>query len=297
LPRKKQNCSKADWHTLFQKVLPNKPLRDNPLPMKIGKNFSKTKTRDFRLFLQSELVRRCEANEKYSLRAYARSLRIAPSALSAILNGKRPVTHKMKLRLGLSLGLSPQDLGHFQESKTQGHTLKFQQLALDTYAVISDWYHYAILELTHLKNFRTDPKWIAKSLGITTSEVNIAVERLQRVGLLKIENDSWLDTTPDGHATNIQGDLTSAASRKLQRQILEKSIRALDDIPIAKRDHTSMTMAINPEDLPEAKEKITRFRRELCAFFEKRGRPTQVYQLAVSLYPVTQIDEGEKNEQ
>jgi len=262
-----------------------------------GKNISKTKSQDFRLFLQSELARRCEANEKYSLRAYARSLKIAPSALSSILNGKRPITRKMKLRLGLSLGMSPQDLGHFQEKQSQGQALKFQQLALDTYSVISDWYHYAILEMTHLENFRADPKWIAKSLGVTKSEVNIAVERLQRVGLLKIENGIWLDTTSDGHATNIQGDLTSAASRKLQRQILEKSIRALDEVPIAQRNHTSMTMAISPEDLPEAKEKITRFRRDLCSFFEKRGKPTQVYQLAVSLYPVTQIQEGEENEQ
>ena len=271
--------------------------------MKTGKKLTEAKVRDFRLFLQGELTRRCEANERYSLRAYARSLRIAPSALSAILNGKRPITGNMKLRLGLGLGLSPQDLGRFQENKVQGtrakgpgQTLEFQQIAFDAYAVIADWYHYAILELIYLENFQADPKWIAKSLGITKSEVNIAVERLQRVGLLKIENGTWTDTTPNGHATNIQGNLTSEASRKLQRQILEKSIRALNEVPVTVRNHTSMTMAINTEDLPEAKERIANFRRELCAFLGRNGKPTQVYQLAVSFYPVTQIEEGDRNE-
>jgi uncharacterized protein (TIGR02147 family) len=269
--------------------------------MKAGKKLTEKKERDFRLFLQSELARRCESNERYSLRAYARSLRIAPSALSAILNGKRPITRNMKLRLGLGLGLSPKDVGYFQESKAEGaspkgpaQTLEFQQIALDAYAVIADWYHYAILELSHLESFQPDPKWIAKSLGITKSEVNIAVERLQRVGLLKIESGSWIDTTPNGHATNIRGDLTSAASRKLQRQILEKSIRALDEVPIAIRNHTSMTMAINPDDLPEAKERITNFRHNLCSFLERNGKPTQVYQLAIAFYPVTQIEEGDR---
>lgn len=253
-------------------------------------------TTDFRLFLQSELTRRCSSNPSYSLRAYARSLGIAPSALSSILSGSRPITEKTKLRLGFALGLSVEEIKRFhggRRSVSKGPKLRFQQLALDTYAVISDWYHYAILELIHLETFKPDPRWISKRLGITVTEVKIAVERLQRVGLLKVDRDVWIDTTPDGHATNIQGDLTSVASRKLQRQVLEKSIRALDELPTSVRNHTSMTMAINPEDIPEAKERIATFRRDLCAFLERNKKPSEVYQLAVSFYPLTQVEEGE----
>jgi hypothetical protein len=36
----------------------------------------------FRLFLQSELVRRCKANPRFSLRSFARSMAVEPSAMS-----------------------------------------------------------------------------------------------------------------------------------------------------------------------------------------------------------------------
>ena len=47
-------------------------------------------------------------------------------------------------------------------------------------------YHYAILELVRLKEFRPDSRWIARMLGITTDEVNIALNRLIRLGLLEM---------------------------------------------------------------------------------------------------------------
>ena len=62
---------------------------------------------NFEEILKDEFIRRKHENELYSLRAFARDLHIQPSPLSAILNGKRPITKKMKKRLALSLGLSP----------------------------------------------------------------------------------------------------------------------------------------------------------------------------------------------
>ena len=55
-------------------------------------------------------MRRCRTNSSYSLRAFARSLKIEPSALSQIINKKRPLTEKMKLRLGSALGLGVREL-------------------------------------------------------------------------------------------------------------------------------------------------------------------------------------------
>jgi uncharacterized protein (TIGR02147 family) len=171
---------------------------------------------------------------------------------------------------------------------------EFQQITLDTFAIISDWYHYAILELIRVRNFKGDAQWIAKALGITKSEVNIAIERLERVGLLEItKNGRWVDCSANGHATNINGTFTSAASKKLQKQVLEKSIQALMEIPIEKRNHTSATFAMSPKDLPMAIEKIKKFRRKLGMQLESNPKPTQVYQLGISLYPITNIEENE----
>jgi uncharacterized protein (TIGR02147 family) len=108
--------------------------------------------------------------------------------------------------------------------------------------------------------------------------------------LAKNKNGRWMDATVNGLATNINGDLTSEASKKLQRQVLEMSLAALSDLPTEVRSHTSMTMAINPEDLPAAKEMITKFRRELCSFLEHNPNPLHVYQLGISLFPLTKME-------
>ena len=242
---------------------------------------------DFRLVLQQEFVNRCRKNPSYSLRAFARALGIEPSPLSAILRGKRPLTKKTQKKLGLALGLSLDELERFKNATGTAAT-DFQQLTLDNYALISDWYHYAILELTRVESFKPDVKYIARILNISQTEAHIAIERLQRLGLLEIDDEGkWLDTTPKGYATNINGDLTSPASRKLQRQVLEMSLDALENLPTEVRNHNSMTMAIDPTDLPAAKEMIKNFRRELCAFLERNEKPKSVYQLAISLYPLT----------
>jgi hypothetical protein len=48
--------------------------------------------------------------------------------------------------------------------------------------MISDWYHFAILDLTRLDDFQPEPAWVSRKLGLTVSEVKIAVERLLRLG-------------------------------------------------------------------------------------------------------------------
>ena len=52
------------------------------------------------------------------------------------------------------------------------------------------------------------------------------------------------------------------------------------------RDFTSMTMAIDPEKLTEAKKKIREFRRGLSEFLEA-GKKEEVYRLNIQLVPVT----------
>jgi uncharacterized protein (TIGR02147 family) len=254
-------------------------------------------SKDFRLFLQEELVRRCRANPSYSLRAFARTLDISPSALSAILRGIRPITSKMKLRLGLILGLTTIDLQLYSTSEKAQKTFQsnrglksqdFYQLNLDHLAIISDWYHYAILELTRINGFVSDAGWIAKILGITKSECSIAVERLMRVGFLKDENGVWTDSSPNnGNITNFTEKQTSSANKKFQKEIMEKSIDALLNVDVNKRNHTAMTMAINIQDFERALQMIKLFRREFTFEMETSAEKTHVYNLQIGFYPVS----------
>ncbi len=247
---------------------------------------------DFRLLLQQELIERCRKNSKYSLRAFAKSLGIGPSALSDMLNNKRAITPASIERLGLAMGLELSEVQKFTQKGKLKEKSDYQQLTIDTFSIISDWYHYAILELMKVKGFKNDLSWIAKTLNISKTEANSAFERLSRVGLIKIDkNGKWQDTS-GGYTTNIESSiLTSAAHKKLQKQVLELSIKALESLPTDIRNHTTMTVSVNPKKLPIAIKKIKEFRRGLSEFFESDKEVSEVYQLAISLFPVSNLNQ------
>ncbi len=75
---------------------------------------------DFRSFLQDELEKRCKKNPRFSLRAFARTLEVEPSALSKILHGKRALTPKMLMRMASQLGLPEQDIERFTIKQGRG---------------------------------------------------------------------------------------------------------------------------------------------------------------------------------
>ncbi|MBS1958548.1 MAG: TIGR02147 family protein [Bdellovibrionales bacterium] len=242
---------------------------------------------DFRVFLQDTLVARCKSNPAYSLRAFARQLKLEPSYLSKILSGKRKVTPRLIQRLGSQLALDPLSVAQFIASEPVYHSL-----TVDQFSVIADWYHYAILELARTQGFIATPAYIAKRLGITGTEARSALERLQRLEMIELDSKGRLVRMPENHST-VGAPFMSAAFRKLQKQILEQAIHAMENVAIEQRDQSSLTMAIDPGLIPEAKLMIKKFRRDLCALLQSKG-PIQkeVYQLSISLFPAKQNPKG-----
>jgi len=254
-------------------------------------------TNDFRQFLQNELIRRTRSNPKYSMRAFARFLEIQPDYLSKLLLGRRQLTRRTILRLGLRLGMAPQDLDKFESNgvaNQQEQMAVYRSLLSDQFHVISDWYHFAMLELVHVKGFKPEPKWIARTLGITVTEVHAAIERLQRLDFLEISPSGKWKILDSGKTTTIGHELTSVALRKMQRQILEKAMESLENISPDLRDQSSMTMAIDTSRIGEAKKRILKFRRQLSEFLESSEKRDQVYQISISLFPLSQINREKK---
>ena len=249
------------------------PARDTEIP-------------DFRLFLQEELVERLKSNPRYSLRAFARALKVDPSLLSKILRGKRRISRSLLPQLVQKLDLSPTEAERYLAAagRTDTPAPSYKQITLDHFHLISDWYHYAIFELVTVKGFQQDFRWIARALGITVPEAQAAVERLFRLGLLKDADGGWVQS--EDNITTIGNEFTATALRRMQKQILEMGVLALENTPVEERDQTAITMAVDSRLLPDAKKRIKKFRRELCDLMQKDRDRDSVYHLAVSLYPV-----------
>lgn len=247
--------------------------------------------KDFRIFLQGELVRRCQTNPRYSLRAFAKSLEIESSHLSKILRGQRPIKPGLLNRLGQKLNLPLNEIRKFEETKSKRTSRQFQsknfkQLSQDVFESIEDWRHYAILELMKVRGFKTDPRWLAGRLGISVNEVHSYVDKLIRIGLLTVEPDGrWIDTS-DGFSTDVISDTdVSYAHRRSQIFILKQAMASVESLPLTERDQSSMMMATSSRKLKQAKKMIQQFRRELCEFLEDTTNKDSVFQLSISLFP------------
>ena len=259
----------------------------------------KAPQRDFRIILKEELEQRCSKNPRYSMRSFARDLGLAPARLSDVLRGRYGLSRAAGESIAKSLGYSKSEITRFcdlidsehaRDPKKRSEALQrveqkqdnYRQLSLDGFQVISEWYHYAILELTLIEGFRSDSAWIAKQLGISQLVAQAAVERLLRLDLL-LRDDHGVLIPSEGMTSSPDG-VPSESIKKFHRQILQKAIQAIDLQNIEERDFSNVILAIDEEQIPQAKESIRKFRREFDLKFGRTQKKNRIYNLSVQFF-------------
>lgn len=259
--------------------------------------------------INRELARRCDANPRYSLRAFAKACGISPGDMSQFLNGKRMPSYKTAQKILQKLDISPSEQEQFLSSlagqhqarglkrlspafKQRSQNIPAKELSIEVFKVIGDWYHYALLMLTYVENFVPETKWMSSQLGISELEARLALTRLIDVGLLKFENGTYVCT--EAHFTTADKHITTSALKRHTKQSLEKAIQSVDNDPIEKRSMTYMTMAIDETKISEAKLLIEEFTNKMSALLET-GKRTRVYEYGVYLYPLQKENLTEEN--
>lgn len=243
-------------------------------------------------------------NPHYSLRSFARRLGLASGRLSQYMNGKRAITPAVAAVIAERLALPPPDQramliaaanrrslaakrrrsGNSVSSWTAATPpVQRQSIDEDAFAVMSDWYHLAMLNLIGTEDFEARPAWIAKRLGISIVEVRLALGRMQRLGLVVAEKGRIARLakplqTSDG--------IASAALRRSHRQSLKKALAALDELPVDQRLFYSMTIAADPEMLPAVGAAI-RDALERVSALTASGRRREVYEFNLQFLPVS----------
>jgi uncharacterized protein (TIGR02147 family) len=249
---------------------------------------------DFREHLRDELLRRCKKNPAYSLRAFAGAIGTHHALVSLVIRGKRRVTPAIVAKMGPGLGLSPAQIDRYatlaarRSESASSPARALNRLTLDAFHLVTEWYHDAILELSRVRGFKPTAQYVSRALGISGGEAQAAVERLERLGMIEVLPDgSWKEA--GSYSTIEHPDFTAAALRAFQKKILALSAEAVNEVPVALRNHTCITVAMRRADLPEAKARITAFRRELLAFLQREGpaAPDDVYCAQFSLFPLT----------
>ena len=239
----------------------------------------------FSTFLVDQFQTRKTKNTSYSIRSFSKFLGVDQSLLSKVLKGDHELSQESVIKCLNALKVPDADMAPFLKNKKSDLITTYNRVDDEVFTIMSEWYHFAILELFKLKDFVFDIKLMSERLGISQEETQGAINRLIQFEFLTLKKGKWILGKPNTFWSNVKS--TSAPKKVLQKKLLEKSIEALENVEFDKRDHASYTVAIDDKFLPEFKEKLQEFRRKLGDEFSKKGTPNSIYQLTVSFYPLT----------
>lgn len=254
--------------------------------------------------LRSHFLARREKNSAYSIRAFARDSGLSQAFLSYVLKGERRLSIRKAVAMSAKLKLAENERdallqavahdrwgmeiadagdGAGSSHRYRAEEEEFAALAMDQFEAISNWYHLAILDLTFLKQFKPEVKWIASSLGITTVEAREAIERLSRLGLLDTREKRWKKSK---RKIVVPTSRSVDAVRAFHRQMISKALAELDrtdSASFARREISGYTVTVDPRKIPEARKLIARFQARLAEFLMD-GEPSDLYQINVQFF-------------
>jgi uncharacterized protein (TIGR02147 family) len=228
------------------------------------------------------------------MRAFAKRAGVSVATMSLIIQGKRTVSQKLAKELSDRLDFDPQErseiLAPTLDTKAGQRSAEdheaYVQISIDQYRLISDWRAFAILSLIKTLDFQSSNEWIANRLGISVDEVIETIERLKRLGMLEEKQGRYVRTVSKYRTTE---DIANASLRKSHAQTLDLAQASLERDPVDVRDFTWLTIPMDMEKLALAKTMIRKFQDDLSTALETDSNPSEVYRLAIQLFPLTKI--------
>lgn len=253
-------------------------------------------------FLRRELDRRLGTNPRYSMRAFARHLGMSPGELSEVLREKRPISARACQKVARALDLSPAEFKHLLVlATTTGQSggrenepaplksamvnSQIHRLNEDRFRLVSDWWCLAILNLLDLDEIKWTATEIAERFGISLLQAQSAMDRLERLSLVRRQPGDR--AVPTNDFVEHLSEVSSEAIRRYHRSLLEKAIAALDTQERDQRDVTGIGFAIDRRELKAIAHEISEFQDQLIAKYgrKRRGRKfDSVYQFETALF-------------
>ena len=219
--------------------------------------------------------------------------------LSMILHGKRGLSKDKILSLAVALKLddrSPEYFGIIVAiGEAESHSEQVELLSKirtsfqnGLFGPISDcrseflrhWYLPAIRELVSVQNFSENPEWISSMLGISAQEASDSILLLVENNFLKRTESGLERSEPSIHNF---GKLSQISVTQYNMQMLEKSFQA---VPKSKEERylESLTFSMPKHLMPQLRESIKRFVREIDELVESHEVRDEVWQMNIQLF-------------
>lgn len=252
-----------------------------------------------RNYINEAFEMRRKDRPQYSLRAFASKIEVSPGNLSQFFNRKKVFNKKTLDKILTILEPNPETRKEFlydynnqliskikqQSTITNYPSLKIEATSFDK---IKDPIYFNFLNLIETEGFNNGQKQeIINKLQISCEFYDSMINTLINENIISVSNDGKISRNALHLKTD--DDISMAALREHHQKIIEKSVIALKEVPIELRDITSMTLPVNIEQLPKAKEIIRKFQDDMLHLLNQNPR-TEVYHLSVALFPANKLN-------
>lgn len=237
------------------------------------------------LLLNQKLMELQEKNPRLSHRYFAQKLGLSSGALSEILKGKRKVSAKLAAKLAERLNLDPISTASFTGQTLEAdvaNDIDYLKLSDDQFHLISEWSHFAILNLVKSDQCQHKAPWFAERLNLPLRLVQDALDRLMRLGMLRMEKKKYVRAQAHFKTSD---DVFNLSIRKSNAEDLELIREHLTNTDLLERDFTSITMLVDPQKMPEFKKWIRKAQDQFANKFETTESQAP-YRLTMALYPL-----------
>lgn len=269
---------------------------------------------NYRTYLVASIEEAKARNPRLTTSALAKKMGLkSNTSLIKILRGQRDPGPDVSRRLVHYFKMSEREMQYFEDlvslqkakkdpaksyalmKKLKAKNRDFRLLNEDEFSAISNWWFYAIRQMTRLKSFDEDPVAISKALRfhVPEKEIRRAISIMLDLGVLNRDLSTG-KLNVSKHQLNTSDEITSEAIRRFHEGMIENARASIRSCPVSERLLVGFTLGLKNEDIPRAKnwldQKLTEFENE----FES-VHPDQVYQVQVQLFPLTKY-KGDQNE-
>lgn len=262
---------------------------------------------DYRVFLNTYASQMKKSNPNWSLGSWALALKLkTTSSITKILKGERDageaITEKLinYFKFNQEQAQYFRDLVRLQKIKKDPtlanilldkiKTLKTDEISKDIdeedYSLLSNWFYFAICEMTRSKSFKQNYQWIASKLipKVPAEEIKKALYWLKKQDLLKTNAQGKLEPSYEKiYAINKKN---SDVLKLYYSQLIQNSQYALLNTDPKERLFTSLIVHVNSKSIERAQQLIAEFRTRFeKLMYDDEG--DQVYMMQIQLYPIT----------
>lgn len=260
------------------------------------------------LYLRDVYTEKKQKNARFSIRSWAKQMDMKyHNPLHEMVKGKRKVSKSYIPQFIKALSLDVHEGNYFdtlvclqraklpQEKEIYLERLRFlspkpklAMLEVESFHSLKDPLHVIITELSGLKGFKTDAKWIQNKLGFKKSiqEINEAIERLITLGLM--ERDIHGEITKTQNHIYSKSDVLDYGLQEYHQNVMKLASKAIEKQKPEDREYNAYCINIDKSRLPEIKKSIRKFMNDFAFEFEAKAQSAQnTYQLNTQFFNLT----------